>query len=172
MSSFLIGQWLRKRRRPWKNGTQRIESHESKHQEKHHFSRILAPKIFHAFFLKNLEISRKAKNWSKFVYILQKQCRSHFNLTIFFRKNVKILISQIWVFKLNSFSTIFSLFQCKVERRRPKSILLEFKCFKQKGRNWRVSFQISVVSSFTKPLSRKSSWLCHQKIAFFSRIIQ
>ena len=37
----------------------------------------------------------KRKNSSKFVYILAKQCRSHFNLTNFFdRKNSQILISR------------------------------------------------------------------------------
>merc|ERR1711860_177117 len=42
--------------------------------------------------LKN-RILKKRKNSSKFVYILAKQCRSHFNLTnIFDRKNFKIQI--------------------------------------------------------------------------------
>ena len=35
---------------------------------------------------------RIVKNSGKFVYILAKQCRSHFNLTNFLTKNFKILI--------------------------------------------------------------------------------
>ena len=44
---------------------------------------------------KNLLLSQKAKKLVKFVYILAKQCRSHFNLTnIFDKKILKILTSR------------------------------------------------------------------------------
>ena len=50
---------------------------------------------------------RKAKNSWKFVYILAKQCRSHFNLTNIFDKNFKILISRRFSLKLVGTPCIF-----------------------------------------------------------------
>ena len=47
----------------------------------------------HEFIIKTSRSQKWRKNSSKFVYILAKQCRSHYNLTNFFGKNFKILIS-------------------------------------------------------------------------------
>ena len=50
--------------------------------------------VHHSLFfrLKTSKFPEKRKNLWKFVYILAKQCRSHFNLTNIFDKNFKILI--------------------------------------------------------------------------------
>ena len=42
------------------------------------------------------KFQEKRKNSSKFVYVVAKQCRSHFNLTNFLTNNLKILISHIF----------------------------------------------------------------------------
>ena len=54
-----------------------------------------APTSFRQEFSKNsLNVTKSEKNSWKFVYVLAKQCRSHFNLTNIFDKKFKILISR------------------------------------------------------------------------------
>ena len=48
-------------------------------------------KFWTGLYHKNLKIQKWRKNSWKVVYILAKQCRSPFNLTIFFKQNFKIL---------------------------------------------------------------------------------
>ena len=49
---------------------------------------------------RNFVKKKSGKNSSKFVYILAKQCRSHFNLTNFFTKKFKIIILRSKTFNL------------------------------------------------------------------------
>ena len=85
MSSFLIGQWLRttKTLKKWysKNRKSWVKT-----SRKTSFFTNFGAKNISCIFSKNLEISRKGKNLSKFVYIFPKQCRCHFNLPIFWEK--------------------------------------------------------------------------------------
>ena len=58
------------------------------------FDEIFAKKFQNSNSTKNLSNPKRRKNSSKFVYIIDKLCRSHFNLTNFLTKDFKILWSR------------------------------------------------------------------------------